>query len=256
MFNFSFLTIPLSYMAKFIWSPISMVLSPKTLEHRSDPDPISFCIICETTENMTKCKHCGQNICCIECIKQLQKHSCPNCRGEPLIVIFKGKETEIMVQEPKERFFQLLKSDSFPILDVGNRQGDTGYIDYLKWEEVTNPIMKGVDRCYRKFIVIKHKVYDDGGSPIYLMFTIFQRYSDSESVYHICGHATDLIADTSGGADNEQFKLVVDLIEGKEVTILNEHRSPGFIGKKSSLMSNEDVQSQLVYRYHNYVQKG
>ena len=42
-----------------------------------------------------------------------------------------------------------------PILDLGNRVGWTQYIDFITWDEVNYPIMKGRDKFNRYFIVIK-----------------------------------------------------------------------------------------------------
>ena len=42
--------------------------------------------------------------------------------------------------------------EKYPILDIGLRRGQTGYIDI---KEVTSPIMRGTDNWGRKFIVLK-----------------------------------------------------------------------------------------------------
>ena len=46
-------------------------------------------------------------------------------------------------------------NNSYPILDVGNRQGMTDYIDFIHESEVTSPVMRGIDRFKRPFIVMK-----------------------------------------------------------------------------------------------------
>ena len=48
---------------------------------------------------------------------------------------------------------KLLKD--IPKLDIYDREGATGYIDFLTFEEVNEPIMWGVDKFNRIFIVIK-----------------------------------------------------------------------------------------------------
>ena len=50
---------------------------------------------------------------------------------------------------------ELYNLEGIPIQDIGRREGSTGYIDFLKWEEVTEPVMKGMDLFGRRFVVIK-----------------------------------------------------------------------------------------------------
>lgn len=44
-----------------------------------------------------------------------------------------------------------------PILDIGEREGGTGYIDFIDPSEMTAPIMRGVDKYNREFFVIRAK---------------------------------------------------------------------------------------------------
>ena len=74
-------------------------------------------------------------------------------------------------------------------LSIGNRVGSTEYIDFIKWEEVTDPVMKGVDCFGRSFLVVKFLINDS--EPI--MQTFFQRYSHYNSNWMGCGHATKLL---------------------------------------------------------------
>ena len=58
--------------------------------------------------------------------------------------------------ESSEELYQkagelVLELDKFPKLDIGNRMGTTDYIDFLKMEEITHPIMTGLDIFKRYF---------------------------------------------------------------------------------------------------------
>ena len=44
---------------------------------------------------------------------------------------------------------------ALPVLNTGARNGRTGYIDYIQPEEMTAPIMRGVDNQNRHFVVIR-----------------------------------------------------------------------------------------------------
>ena len=74
--------------------------------------------------------------------------------------------------------------NNLPILDIGDRHGSTGYIDFIRAEEMKNPVMRGVDSCKRPFIAIRVRcVYegkdsDDVGTDDLVVGTFFQRYTD------------------------------------------------------------------------------
>ena len=111
----------------------------------------------------------------------------------------------------------ILKYKSLPNLNIGKRNGMTDYIDFIPFNEV-NAMAKGTDCFGREFIVIKCVI---DNRPI--MQTFFQRYSDYTSNWMGCGHATELLIDTSGGMNDKQFNLLADLIMEKNVIIKKEH---------------------------------
>ena len=63
--------------------------------------------------------------------------------------------------------------NNLPILDIGDKRGWTGYIDFIKAEDMEYPIMIGQDCHYRPFIAIKYKSND-----VFMVGTFFQRYTD------------------------------------------------------------------------------
>jgi hypothetical protein len=65
--------------------------------------------------------------------------------------------------------------ETLPILDLGDRSGATDYIDFIKPENLTAPVMKGLDIHKRPFISLKIKRKDHDEV---FVTTIFQRYTD------------------------------------------------------------------------------
>lgn len=63
--------------------------------------------------------------------------------------------------------------EELPIIDIGDREGETGYIDFIKPKEMQSPIMRGTDKYNRKFFTIraKHKK-----SNRFYTQTFFRRY--------------------------------------------------------------------------------
>jgi hypothetical protein len=125
-----------------------------------------------------------------------------------------------------------------PYHDIGNALNPTGILDFLKWEEIKEPVVHGIDILDRYFIVIKMIINGER-----IMETFFQRYPDSE--YFIsCGNATcSLLLDTYEGIDKLQFKLIGNLINNGEVVIKEDHRpnNHSWIGKYVYIYDGEDI---------------
>ena len=105
------------------------------------------------------------------------------------------------------------------ILDIGEKTGMTSYIDFIEPLEVSENIMKGVDKFSRKFIVFKATIYYENGLKQQTFTTFFQRYTDDRLLYHTCGHSGVLLFDTTGGASLIQFKLLDELFEKGSVIL-------------------------------------
>ena len=104
-----------------------------------------------------------------------------------------------------------------PNLDIGNRHGVTDYIDFIRIDEVTHSVMKGIDKYCRKFIVIKFIV--DGE---HIMQTFFQRYNTGK-LWMGCGHFTRQLIDTTGGIKDNQIILITNIIINGNAIILKDH---------------------------------
>lgn len=65
--------------------------------------------------------------------------------------------------------------ETLPNLDLQNRTGNTGLIDFLEPKDLSHPIMKGLDNLKRPFIAIK--IFDPFVNRQYVV-SYFQRYID------------------------------------------------------------------------------
>jgi hypothetical protein len=109
------------------------------------------------------------------------------------------------------------------ILDIGNKTGRTGYIDFIEPEDIgSNDVMKGIDINGRKFIVFKAEYIFSNGKKTETFSTIFQRYSDSENTWQCCGHFGLNIMSTEGGMNLDQFDFLDELLYSKNIDINSE----------------------------------
>ena len=118
------------------------------------------------------------------------------------------------------RLLENIYYNNFPVLNVGKRIGATDYIDFITKEEVTHPVMIGIDFFRRKFIVIKAIVDNK-----ICIQTFFQRYSDDLKLWigaNVYGNCYELLG-TIGGVKYIQAKLLKDIVDGKIVKITEEH---------------------------------
>ena len=114
---------------------------------------------------------------------------------------------------------EIIRKD-YPILDIGEREGHTDYLDFIKLKELKYPVMKGCDRHGREFIVIKiiisNKVYAQ---------TFFQRYYDDGNLWMGCMvWGAPCFLTTLGGMQLYQAKLLQLILKGLICVIMPEHR--------------------------------
>ena len=124
-----------------------------------------------------------------------------------------------------------------PVLDVYNMYGSTGYIDFITMEEVTSPIMWGVDSCRRHFIVLKLMIEGK-----IILQTIFHRYSDDEYLWRGCGHGTlnPLLFEPKNRIDTLQITLLLAVMRGETVRITEEHCGwSNYVGKDVCLFDEK-----------------
>lgn len=139
----------------------------------------------------------------------------------------KSQEMQIVLDE----IFQI----NCPELDIKKRSGWTSYIDFIKPDELGEAhVMKGKDATGRKFIVFKSEV-QNSGNKIRLFTIFFQRWCDSEVVYHSSGHYGTHIFLTCGGTCLMQMKLLRDLLRNGTVNLTVEKMRQCRIGYRDFL---------------------
>ena len=74
--------------------------------------------------------------------------------------------------------------DTLPEMDIGNRQGSTDYIDFIRPDDVSATCMQGTDRFNRNFITAK---FTDHKNNKPFVWTLFQRYTDDSNYWTIGG---------------------------------------------------------------------
>ena len=87
------------------------------------------------------------------------------------------------------------------LLNLGDKRGNTDYIDFVSVEDVSAPIMYGIDICKRPFVTLRVINRETGKMSVH---TIFQRYTDSVRPW-CCGTAYQRIVDTCLRDSEKEF---------------------------------------------------
>ena len=117
-------------------------------------------------------------------------------------------------------FFDKVK-DTF---DLGGRMGLTDYIDFLKQDEVPKNRMKGVDIYGRKFLTMKIGGIDLNNNKFFKSGQVFfERYSNDHTKIAGADFEGSFIS-IYGGINQDQLKLIDDLVNGKIIKVKSEHR--------------------------------
>ena len=111
---------------------------------------------------------------------------------------------------------------NYPILDIGECNGSTGYLDFITFNDLYAPVMKGYDQYKRPFLVISAVITKSDGSTIKTMETFFQRYEDFKNLWHGCGHDGPYFLSTQGGMNIKQVNFIENLLENNKVDLTDE----------------------------------
>ncbi len=119
----------------------------------------------------------------------------------------------------REEAFQAMKEavggsaafDRLPVLDIGTRTGDTGYLDFLRPSDLSQSIMRGADRLGRPFIALKlrsNRPVDQGRE---FVVTFFQRYTDDDGrwTWGTTHQGTDLFGNIIRDQDRAAIRQIV-----------------------------------------------
>ncbi len=123
------------------------------------------------------------------------------------------------------------------VLDIGDKVGDTDYIDFLTHDEVPKNIMKGIDYYNRKFITIKCGWYNMKDMKFHRTSQVFfQRYTNDLHWQSASFEGSFIL--TSGGISKEQYQLINDLVDGKLLKLEEHHRPAGM--KQNCIIASMD----------------
>jgi hypothetical protein len=143
--------------------------------------------------------------------------------------MYENKDQEMIVV--LDQIFQT----NCPELDIGKRSGWTSYIDFINPDELAEEnVMKGKDSTGRNFIVFKSEVQINE-KKLRLFTTFFQRWYDSEVVYHSAGHYGTHMFLTTGGACLMQIELLRDLLVNGTVNLTVEKMKECRVGYRDFL---------------------
>lgn len=132
-----------------------------------------------------------------------------------LLVYRMSQATEI------ETITQEIYNQDCPNLDIGDRVGITGYIDFIDTSEFEESFNKGIDKYERKFVSFRANIEYEDGTTKETFTTLFQRYSKTENLWMGAGRNTHLF-DTDGGTNLQQLQLVLKLLKEGSVDITDE----------------------------------
>jgi hypothetical protein len=158
------------------------------------------------------------------------------------------QRTQIMYDN-KDQEMKIVLDEIFqtncPELDIGKRSGWTSYIDFINPDELANAhVMKGKDVTGRNFIVFKSEV-QTSEKKIRLFTIFFQRWYDSDVVYHSAGHYETHMFLTTGGACLMQIELLRDLLVNGTVNLTVEKMEQCRIGYRD-FIELEKIDSNSV----------
>jgi hypothetical protein len=69
-----------------------------------------------------------------------------------------------------------MKNDQLPVLDLGGRQGNTEYIDFIKTSDMSAPVMRYTDRFNRRGIALHLRCTYGEWNDLEVVLAPFQRY--------------------------------------------------------------------------------
>ena len=108
-------------------------------------------------------------------------------------------------------------------LQLGERQGLTGYLDFIQKSELgDNNIMKGQDMYNRYFIVVKSYFLYKDNTHTNMFTTFFQRYDNNNTLWMSAGSLKYIMMHTDGGMSLDQFILLNDLLTNGSVDLTKE----------------------------------
>ena len=112
-----------------------------------------------------------------------------------------------------------------PLLNIGQRKGNWGYIDFIDERELRqSAVMKGQDCIGRPFLVIKAEFVLAEGETLPVFATLFQKYVNNKNIWQCCNYPgmeflqTSYIGD-GYPVDAQQIALLTELLREKRIDL-------------------------------------
>jgi hypothetical protein len=109
-----------------------------------------------------------------------------------------------------------------PILDIGARTGDTGYLDFLRPSDLSQSIMRGSDKLGRPFIALKLRSNRPEDYGREFVVTFFQRYTDDAGrwTWGTTHQRTDLFGSVIRDQDRAAIRQIVVSCNHPQFTLI------------------------------------
>ena len=106
----------------------------------------------------------------------------------------------------------------FPRIYIGKRTCDENLLNFLKLDEITEPVMRGIDANKRKFLIVKYLVEQFIFVDIYLQETPLW-----ENRWIVCGNITPNVFAKNTYLTNNQIAFIENIIMGKILKLNENH---------------------------------
>lgn len=132
----------------------------------------------------------------------------------------------------------LYTSYECPVLSIGEKKGNWGYIDFIAERELgKTAVMKGTDCIKRPFLVLKAEFVLENGNTVPAFVTLFQKYVNNKNIWQCFNYEGMELLQTSYIGDGtpiseKQVALLQQLLTEKQIElqpsdigILAEHKT-------------------------------
>lgn len=127
------------------------------------------------------------------------------------VEIIRFKDPSIENKFTNQKLWNRIWNDEkIPILDIGERKGYTEYIDFIKIDELTAPVMKGYDIDKRKFFCLKLSC---SNGETYSQ-TFFQRVFWNDDIWVSSAISFIIIMNNFGNISEDQEEFLMKIING------------------------------------------
>jgi hypothetical protein len=120
---------------------------------------------------------------------------------------------------------QLVLTYECPLLNIGDKKGYWGYIDFIREEELRQTaVVKGQDCINRPFLAIKAEFVLENGSTVPVFATLYQKYVNNKNIWQCFNYPEMELLKTSYMGegypiDAGQIALITALLHEKRISL-------------------------------------